>query len=142
MLHVVVDMAVEDPVARVVKWGPENDISIGGHQNDIFENRVIEVAREALISTRAVLVHPNHSFPGDIVRELALADHVVPPAMLMDWVSDTSIAVDVYENDFEELVRQCWLLEDVATVPRLRWPLGLALTVSLIAYGSTATGLV
>ena len=133
MLHVVVDMAVEDPEARVVKWGPENDISIGGHQNDIFENRVIEVAREALISTRAVLVHTDHGFPGDIVRELALADHVVPPTMLMDWVSDTSITVDVYENDFKPLVRHCWLLEDVATVPRLRWP-WVAQTVGLVAF--------
>ena len=124
-------MAVEDPVARVVKWGPENDISVGGHQNDIFENRVIEVAREALTSTSAVLVHPDHGFPGDIVRELALADHVVPPTMLMDWVSDTSIAVDVYENDFEPLLRQCRLLEDVATAQRLRWPWG-AQTVSLV----------
>ena len=129
MLHMEVDMAVEDPVARVVKWGPENDISIGGHQNDIFENWVIEVAGEALISNGAVLVFPDYGFPGDIVRELALADHVVPPAMLMDWVSGTSIAVDVYENDFEPLLTS-WLLEDVATVLRLRWPWGLALTAT------------
>ena len=135
MIHVVVNMAVEDPVARVVQWGPDNDISVGGHQNNIFENRVSEVAREALISMRAALVHTDHFFPGDIqlgVRELALADHVVPPTMLMDWVSDTSISVDVYENDFEPLLTS-WLLEDMATVLWLRWPLGL---------GLTATGLV
>ena len=123
--RVEVYMAVEDPVARVVKWGPDNDISVSGHQNDIFENRVIEVAREALTSTRAVVVHTDHGFPGDIllgVIELVLADHVVPPAMLMDWVSGLSIPVDVYENDFEPLVRQCRLLEDVATNLRPRWP--------------------
>ena len=102
MLHVVVDMAVEDPGARVVKWGPENDISIGGHQNEIFENRVIQVAWEALFFARAVMVHIKHGFPGDsdIVRELTLANYIVPPAMLMDWVCDTSILVDVNENDF------------------------------------------
>ena len=98
MLHVIVDMAVEDPGARVVKWGPENDISVGGHHNDIFENRVIEVAREALTFMRAVVVHIKNGFPGDvdIVRKLALANHIVPSAMLMDWVCDTSIGVDVY----------------------------------------------
>ena len=120
MLHVVVDMAVEDPVARVVNWGPDNYISIGRHQNDIFENRVIKVARKALTSISAAMVHTDHGFPidGDIFRELILADHVVPSSMLMDWVSDTSIPIDVYENDFEPLVRQCRLLEDMATYHR------------------------
>ena len=61
-------MAVKDPEARVVKRGPENDISVGGHQNNIFENRVIEVAREALTSTGAVLVHPDHGFPNFVWR--------------------------------------------------------------------------
>ena len=131
MLHVVVDMAVKDPEARVVKWGPENDISVGGYQNDMFENWVIEVAWEGLTSTLAVLVHPDDIFPGDIFRELALSNHVVPPAMLMDWVSDLSIAVDVYENDFKPLVRQCRLLEDMATVLRFQWDWG-SQTVSLV----------
>ena len=133
MLYMVVDMAVEDPGARVVKWGPENDITIGGHQNDIFENRVIQVAWEALFFARAVMVHIKHGFPGDsdIVRELTLANYIVPPAMLMDWVCDTSILVDVNENDFEGLVMQCWLLEDMATFHWLRWPWG-AHTVSLV----------
>ena len=111
-------MAVEDPVAMIVNWGPDNDISVGRHHNNIFENRVIKVARETLTSIMAVLVHPHDIFPGDsdiFFRELALSDHVVPPAMLMDWVSDTSISVDVYENDFKPLVKQHWLLEDMAT---------------------------
>ena len=121
MLHVVVDMAVEDPVARVVNWGPDNYISIGGHQNDIFENRVIKVAREALTSASAVTVHPDHGFPidGDIFRELILADHIVPPTMLMDWVSDTSIAVVVYENDGE---RGCTLFVFMANARELPEP--------------------
>ena len=38
VLHMPVDVAMDNPGSPVVNWGPEDDISVDGHLDDILEN--------------------------------------------------------------------------------------------------------
>ena len=92
MLDVVVDVAVNNPGARVVKRSSEDDISICWNLYSIFENGVVKVAWQTTHTTSvgALFVHLDDELSGDGMVKLTLSNDVVPASMLVNGVSHLS----------------------------------------------------
>ena len=122
VLHVVVDVAVDDPRAGVVQGGSDDHVAVRGNLHAVFEDWVVEVARETpysfLTEFVTVSVVLDDEIAGDIScwRILTLSDDVVPTTVLVDWVGYLSIRVLVDENYFEPITWGIWLLENVTAV--------------------------
>ena len=117
VLHVVVDVAVDDPRAGVVQGGSDDHVAVRGDLHAVFEDWVVEVTRETPSSfTLSVVL--DDELPGDVDRGrvLTLSDDVVPTTVLVDWVGYLSISVLVDENYFEPITWGIWLLENVTAV--------------------------
>jgi len=119
---VVVDVAVDDPRAGVVQGGSDDHVAVRGDLHAVFEDWVVEVARETPSSfsteftTLSVFLDDELLGDFDRGRVLTLSDYVVPTTMLVDWVSYPSISVVVDENYFEPMTFVIWLLENVTAV--------------------------
>ena len=126
VLHVVVDVAVDDPRAGVVQGGSDDHVAVRGDLHAVFEDWVVEVTRETpssllteLITVSVVL---DDELLGDVDRWriLTLSDYVVPATVLVDWVGYLFIRVLVLvlvdENYFEPMTWGIWLLENVTAV--------------------------
>ena len=50
VLYMEVDVTVNNPGARVVKWGSEDDIAVRWNLYSVFENRVVKVAWQTRFS--------------------------------------------------------------------------------------------
>ena len=126
VLHVVVDVAVDDPRAGVVQGGSDDHVAVRGDLHAVFEDWVVEVARETPSSfsreffTLSVVL--DDELPGDVDRGrvLTLSDDVVPTTVLVDWVGYLFIRVLVLvlvdENYFEPITWGIWLLENVTAI--------------------------
>ena len=121
VLHVVVDVAVDDPRAGVVQGGSDDHVAVRGNLHAVFEDWVVEVTRETPSSfTLSVVL--DDELPGDVDRGrvLILSDYVVPTTVLVDWVGYLFIRVLVLvlvdENYFEPITWGIWLLENVTAV--------------------------
>ena len=135
VLHMVVDVAMDDPCARVVQWCSDDDVAVRWDLYCIFENRLGDVTWQSFF-----LVLLDDEFSRDVLVKLTLADHVEPASMLMNWMSNFGVGVD--EDDFKPFSDCLWLLEDVAAVCRPVWTWSLIFTHGLVADSSTTTGLV
>ena len=122
VLHVVVDVAVDDPRAGVVQGGSDDHVAVRGNLHAVFEDGVVEVARETPSSfsteffTLSVFLNDELLADVDCGRVLTLSDDVVPTTVLVDWVGYHSIRVLVDENYFEPMVWGIWLLENMTAV--------------------------
>ena len=118
VLHVVVDVAVDDPGARVVKGCSHDHVSICWNLHAVFEDRAFKVTRKTPNSFLTLCVILDYELPGDVDcgRILTLSDDVVPTTVLVDWVGNLSISVLVDENYFEPMTWGVWLLENVTAV--------------------------
>ena len=118
VLHVVVDVAVDDPSARVVEGCSNDHISVCWYLHGVFEDRVFKVTRKTSTSVVTLGVLLDDELAGDFLlwMILTLSDDVVPTTVLVDWVSDFSISVVVDENYFEPIIFGIWLLENVTAV--------------------------
>ena len=118
----VVDVAVDDPRAGVVQGGSDDHVAVRGDLHAVFEDWVVEVARETPSSfsteffTLSVFLDDELLADVDRGRVLTLSDDVVPTTMLVDWVGYLSIRVLVDENYFEPMTWGIWLLENVTAV--------------------------
>ena len=99
--YVVVDVAVNNPVARVVKWCSEDDISVCWNLYCVFENWAVKVAWQTHTSTGTIGVHLNNDFSADVFVKLTLSDDVIPASMLVNGVGYTSIGVGIDQNYFK-----------------------------------------
>ena len=118
VLHVVVDVAVDDPSARVVEGGSNDHISVCWYLHGVFEDWVFKVTRKTSTSVVTLGVLLDDELAGDFFlwRILTLSDDVVPTTVLVDWVGYLSIRVLVDENYFEPITWGVWLLENVTAV--------------------------
>ena len=118
VLHVVVDVAVDDPSARVVEGCSNDHISVCWYLHGVFEDRVFKVTRKTSTSVVTLGVLLDDELAGDfnLWRILTLSDDVVPTTVLVDWVGYLSIRVLVDENYFEPMTWGVWLLENVTAV--------------------------
>ena len=118
VLHVVVDVAVDDPGARVVEGCSNDHISVCWYLHGVFEDRVFKVTRKTSTSAVTLGVLLDDELAGDFFlwMILTLSDDVVPTTVLVDWVGYLSIRVLVDENYFEPITWGVWLLENVTAV--------------------------
>jgi len=121
MLDVVVNVAVNDPGARVVKRCSEDDIPICWNLYGVFENGVVKVAVQTHTSVGAVFVHLDNEFSGDVSVKLPLSDHVVPASMLVNRMSYFGVGVGVDKDYFKPFFGRIWLLKDMTARCRLQW---------------------
>ena len=148
MLDVVVDVAVNNPGARVVKWSSEDDISICWNLYSIFENGVVKVAWQTTHTTSigALLVHLDDELSGDVIVKLTLSNDVVPASMLVNGVSYLSwfTWVGIDKNYFKPFANCLWLLKDMTARCRLLGTCerSMICTHCPVADSSTTTSLV
>ena len=99
VLHVVVDVAVDDPRAGVVQGGSDDHVPVRGDLHAVFEDWVVEVTREtpSSFSTEfnTLSVFLDDELLGDVDRGriLTLSDYVVPATVLVDWVGNLSNSI-------------------------------------------------